>query len=447
MKKILKTGGLSVIFMFGAINAPLVLAEETSDSSGANANSSVPVVKCGVNTFQVFEQCGNDGSSFRGAYWQCYDGYEEKQTDNACKSSEAWQEYGKKICAGHCTTFQQPKPIPINIGGSAITPAPYPVNAKPLPPAQTQAQTSQVSGTGIVVVPACFINEKLMREYDRLMVQLQKAEESGDKKTAQEIINKIIILKKEISKNRANCDNRQNLTGQNQIFPSVAGTSGTATQILLPEPIKPTVVGSGQEISSYYRQKFQKITDEDRDVNAQVEALKLLKSDIDGLIGKLLQNKKEISASEIGGLVPEVKILPGEIKARDVSIKTTDNKITVSVGAKSLSIEPKETEVLINDGDISANAKDISIKDNIVSVGNSEVRLAPSEIIKKLQITPVSMELKEENSKAVYALKTDETRKLFGFIPVQIQKSTNADAVNGNVISESRPWWSFLSTQ
>lgn len=443
MKKILLVVVVTVIFA----GSPYVFAQAESTNSGLNTTNSftqpTPIVapprsvaptpsssvkKCGVNTFQVFNQCGNDGNSFRGAYWQCYDGYEEKQTDNTCKSSEAWQEYGKKICASRCS-------------------APYPVNAKPLPPAQTQVQTPQVSGTGIVVVPACFINEKLMREYDQLIVQLQKTETAGDKKTAQEITDKIIILKKEISKNHENCDNRQNLTGQNQISPVAVATSGTATQILLPEPIKPTVVGSGQEISSYYRQKFQKITDESQDMNVQIEALKNLRSDIDGLIGKLLQNKKEISASEIGGLVPEVKILPGEIKARDVSIKTTDNKITVSVGGKSLSIEPKETEVLINDGDISANAKNISIKDNIVSVGNSEVRLAPSEIIKKLQITPVSMELKEENSKAVYALKTDESRKLFGFFPVQIQKSTNADAVNGNVISESRPWWSFLSTK
>lgn len=434
MKKILKTGGLSVIFIFGAINAPLVLAEETSDSSGANANSSVPIVKCGVNTFQVFDQCGNNGNSFRGAYWQCYDGYEEKQTDNACKTSEAWQEYGKKICAGRCVTFQQPKPIPVNIDGAAITSAPTP----PKP---------RVTNGNTATDLSCFSVEKLMREYDQLMIQLQKTETAGDKKSAQEITEKIIILKKEISKNRANCDNRQNLTGQNQIFPSVAGTSGTATQILLPEPIKPTVVDSGQEISSYYRQKFQKITNEGRDVNAQVEALKNLRSDIDGLIGKLLQNKKEIGASEISSLVPEVKILPGEIKAHNVSVKTTDNKIRVGIGAQSISVEPKEQEVIINDNGTIVSAKSISIKDNAVTVGDSEIKLAPSEIIKKLQITPVSMELKEENSKAVYSLKTGESRKLFGFIPVQIEKITNADAANGNIINENRPWWSFLSTQ
>jgi len=57
------------------------------------------------------------------------------------------------------------------------------------------------------------------------------------------------------------------------------------------------------------------------------------------------------------------------------------------------------------------------------------------------------MELKEENSKAIYEIKTDEQRKLFGFVPIKIQKSTNADAVNGSIISEKRPWWSFLSTQ
>ena len=43
------------------------------------------------------------GKGFRYAYWQCYDGAEEKQgSESSCKSAETWQSYAKKFCDGHC---------------------------------------------------------------------------------------------------------------------------------------------------------------------------------------------------------------------------------------------------------------------------------------------------------------------------------------------------------
>ncbi len=43
------------------------------------------------------------GKGFRYAYWQCYDGAEEKQgSESSCKSSETWQSYAKQFCDGHC---------------------------------------------------------------------------------------------------------------------------------------------------------------------------------------------------------------------------------------------------------------------------------------------------------------------------------------------------------
>jgi len=43
------------------------------------------------------------GKGFRYAYWQCYDGAEEKQgSESSCKPSETWQSYAKQFCDGHC---------------------------------------------------------------------------------------------------------------------------------------------------------------------------------------------------------------------------------------------------------------------------------------------------------------------------------------------------------
>jgi len=38
------------------------------------------------------------------AYWQCYDGYEEKQGgETSCKPAEVWKNYGEDVCKGHCS--------------------------------------------------------------------------------------------------------------------------------------------------------------------------------------------------------------------------------------------------------------------------------------------------------------------------------------------------------
>lgn len=42
-------------------------------------------------------------NSFSGAYWQCYDGKEFKDSAS-CKTSEAWKIDAKKFCDGHCYT-------------------------------------------------------------------------------------------------------------------------------------------------------------------------------------------------------------------------------------------------------------------------------------------------------------------------------------------------------
>lgn len=41
---------------------------------------------------------------YRNAYWQCYDGYEEKQGgETSCKPAEAWKNYAKESCNEHCS--------------------------------------------------------------------------------------------------------------------------------------------------------------------------------------------------------------------------------------------------------------------------------------------------------------------------------------------------------
>jgi antitoxin component of MazEF toxin-antitoxin module len=133
----------------------------------------------------------------------------------------------------------------------------------------------------------------------------------------------------------------------------------------------------------------------------------------------------------------------------NVIVKTVAKSVTATVNNRDLEIKPTRTEVIIQDGTLQVKAAELSIEAEILRVGNSEVKLMPSAVIEKLKIEPKEIELKEENAKAVYKIKAAESRKLFGFISVKIERTLTVDATSAEakVIEEESPWWAFLTTK
>ena len=446
--------------------------------------------KCGVNTFEVKTECGMN--AFKDVYFQCYDGYEEKHGGEAsCKSSEVWQKYTEKICLDHCGVIKEPEDV------EEVIPEPEPVSM-------------------------CYISEKLMEEYNKLMRRLKQVEGTDNVTEEKEIRNRIYDLKQENEKAMLECnagaqepeedepptegrprdtepvniDRCGDLTRQEEKLAYYEGLRNLSdaeiiektgfpreelgieeivaeisenlkkvkeqcslqmgtfeTKPMTPiereqitEPINPVVPESGEEIDDYYKAKIFKITSVE-DIDEQIESLTTLSGEIDKLIERLIKSRKEIEVNELGNVVTEIKLTRGEIKADNITIKTTAKKMLMDVGGRSISIEPTENDVLIRDGGLEVKATELSIKKNVLRVGAAEVKMAASLVAEKLQISPKSVELREEKEKAVYKMKVDEPRKLFGFIPMTIQKTMTADADNGDLLKEQRPWYAFLTTK
>jgi len=242
-----------------------------------------------------------------------------------------------------------------------------------------------------------------------------------------------------IEKVRVQCVNQE----KTPIVPRITAITELGS---VAETVKPVVVESGQEISAYYKTRIEKavsIKGEEK----QIEELKTLRDEIDGLISNLIKSRKELEVSELNALVKEVKISRGEIKADDISVKTTEKKMLVNIGDRPVSVEPTESRVLIRDKGLEVNASEVMIKENVLSVGGADVKMSASEVTEKLGFTPTTIELREEDAKAVYNMTIEERRKLFGFIPFNSQKTVTADADNGNTLSEQLPWYNFLTTK
>ena len=514
-------------------------------TSPQTTSVSSSLIKCGVNTFKVYDECGV--GAYKNVYAQCYDGYETNlgAGETSCKSADTWNQYAKEACANRCSTEEGSnivsKPLSTSVSASAPTLISTPTSDQATTQATTKAITSTSVPTSVAgssgggaasvsstptLIPLCYINDDLMQQYDLLIVELQKSE--SDQTKAEEITKQITALKQEIAKQQTECANTtsqptsttvsepvpmllalpiatenkpvavsidrcnevtqwenkiayykklsgssdadltnsgfsreeidkilQELSlGLDQVRAQCGNQNGTiavpatATTALAPiaETVKPVVVESGQEIIAYYKAELEKVASA-KGAEKQIEELKTLRDEIDGLIANLIKSRTEVEAAELNTLVKEVKVSQGEIKADDIVVKTTGKKILVNVGASPVSVEPTASQVLIRDKGLEVKTDEVMIKENVLSVGGVDVKMSASETADKLNIAPKAIELKKENAKAVYMMKIDERRKLFGFIPLNIQKTVAADAENGNILSEHVPWYNFLTTK
>lgn len=509
---------------------PQLLPTATSEKPTTPGITSVPttvatspLIKCGVNSFAVSNECGL--GVYKNVYVQCYDGYETNlgASESSCKPADLWNQYAKEACANHCSNGGVSGTTSTGGGsGTASTPMPTPViyavdgsdggnRATPLIPSTTPIPVREW-------ISVCSISDNLMQQYNDLILELKKVE--SDKIKSEEITRQIVALKQYIEAQKKACatdsqtawqvaappkesENKpvvvsmdrcnevtqwetkiayykklssssddelkksgfsreeiekilQELSlGIEKVKTQCAGQEKTsvitrATAItgstFIAETVRPVVIESGQEISVYYKARLEKAVSAEGE-EKQIQELKTLRDEIDGLISNLIKSRKELEISELDTLVKEVTISRGEIKADDISVKTTEKKMLVNVGGRPVSIEPTASQVIIRDKGLEVNTDEVTIKENILSVGGVDVKMSASEVTEKLGLTPQTIELKEEDAKAVYTMKIEERRKLFGFIPFNSQKIVTADAKNGNSLSEQVPWYNFLTTK
>jgi hypothetical protein len=225
----------------------------------------------------------------------------------------------------------------------------------------------------------------------------------------------------------------------------VPTTEQTAVAIAL----RPVAVESAVEITDYYKRRIAEIVAKEAEIDRQIASLKELRDEIDRLIEELIKSKDKISASEVSGLVTKIEVRPGELKMDKAVVKTVAKSVIARVNNKDLEIMPTERHVVIRDENLEVKAPELSIENEVLRTGNFEVKVMPSTVIEKIQVEPKELELKEEDAKAVYKIKSDESRKLLGFIPVKVEKTLTVDAANAEaeIIKEEKPWWTFLTTK
>jgi len=282
---------------------------------------------------------------------------------------------------------------------------------------------------------------KAKKEYYEKLYALSEKElkDAGYAESKEEIKMITEELEKKIEKIEEECKTRRTGAG------SAGGVSGVVpvSEVVVSEPV---VASSGQEVTEYYKLKISKIMAKDIDAKERIRELKELRNEIDKLIEELIKSHDEIKIDDVDELVTKIKVKPTKIEADNVIVSTTEKDIIAKVNDKELKIRPAKTHVIILDKALEVNAPEVSIENDTIKVGNSEVGLTPGDVIRKIKVEPKKIELKEENDKAVYKIATEEKRKLFGFIPVNVRQDLTVDANEASIIRKEMPWWAVLTS-
>jgi hypothetical protein len=321
-----------------------------------------------------------------------------------------------------------------------------PTQTEPIPPTAVGSSDGMVP---VEVNPCEEIKalEEKLRHYEALYaLSDEELEAKGYRRGREEIKITIENLKRSIEELRIACESG---------VPSSSGGSGgippteTSPVDFIPPRPAPVAVDSAVEITDYYRFRIAEIMTEDVDVDEQIENLKKLRNEIDRLIEELIKSKDEIRADEVRGLVEVIEVRPGEVQMDKVVVKTVDKRVVARVNDKDVEIKPMEAQVVIHDENLVVKAPELIIENEVLRTANAEINLMPSTIMERIRIEPEEIELREENAKAVYRIRTNERRKLFGLIPLNVENTLTVDAENTEVdiIKEEKPWWAFFTTK
>lgn len=290
-------------------------------------------------------------------------------------------------------------------------------------------QTVEVVAKSVKIVDydPCKDLEKLKQKYQHYL-DLSNLDDKSLKEKGyenKERINEILKTLKDdyIKRTEAECNKQKTSSPDLEI-------SNTIEVIIAPE--------TGDEIATYYKEKITDIMASESDTKTQIKQLKDIRKEIDGLIKDLIQSQEEVNSEEMSELVEKIEIKKGEISADDVKVDTVNKAITKIIRDKEIKIKPTQNNVIIEDkvnGEkIEVETEGVTIEEGELKIGDSIVGVAAGEVIETLGIDASNIELKEENKKAIYEMKSEKKGKLLGIISIKYKERVKVNAENADNI-------------
>ncbi|MEM5814949.1 MAG: hypothetical protein QXD89_00455 [Candidatus Aenigmatarchaeota archaeon] len=233
----------------------------------------------------------------------------------------------------------------------------------------------------------------------------------------------------------------------------------------LPQPLPFPGRLEASEIVSKYREEKKNLTENFREAIRELNELKVeiaLNSNLTGKelvekIHEINEQRKQIvkeyveklhelnlaRQEELKEIIQETKI-GKEVEIDGLKVNVT--RIVINVNGK---------EVEINPGDnVTINVEGIAVRSNIrlrLREGrledektNATLNFTPEKIRERVRerIRETILERKEKS--LIYKVNAEKSGRILGIVPVNLRVNYEISAENGETISVTKPWWSFL---
>jgi len=306
-----------------------------------------------------------------------------------------------------------------NSGNSGSKPQEVPSQAPSTPNQNAPGQSGVAPGQTIKPGEECTVPVELTQEFEGLWKGYNEALANNDTTKAEEMKTVISTIEQKISSTKGQC-----------VKTIVSDNVGT------------------RDVAGYYKQKVTEVMAPGMDTDSQITQLKILRNEIDNMIMELLNKKNKLNASDVSGVVDEIKMKHNSIQAGNSTISTTTATISTQINNQNIEVQPSETGVTMTDGTTVVSIPELSIRANKISIADQVIQVAPSAVMVRAKMqNQKQLNMSVENGTPIYNIKGDENRNFLWVVPVTMEKQVKIDATNGNVLSEEKPWWSGLTSE
>jgi len=142
----------------------------------------------------------------------------------------------------------------------------------------------------------------------------------------------------------------------------------------------------------------------------------------------------------------EITISPASVSTDAFTANAAQKKLKVQVRSQEMVIAQEQNAVSFGtETGVRATAKQMTVANNTLSVDGQELEVLPSEAAQKLKGEVREMEMVQVNGRLAYSAQVKVRAKILGLIGTEYDVESTVDAQSGQVLSEKKPWWSFLA--
>lgn len=269
----------------------------------------------------------------------------------------------------------------------------------------------------------CVIPVELTQSFEGLMKQYNKAISENNTEEAKVLEEKINEIKSKLAESKGQC-------------------------------VKTVVSARNAEIKDVidvYKSQIQSLN-EINDSQTRNMLREEIRNETKAAISEILQEKRYLNISDLIGIVNRVSISNNKVDIDGEEVNESGIGIELRIRNRTMNLTNTRDQIEMTDGPLkirlSKNISNVEVTpEQALRIMNKSIAITPTELQEKAKIRIRNMEMVMENNTLVYSGTGEEDRKLLGLFSIKVETKLKANAENGQIISQERPWWAFLTTE